>query len=43
VQSIFGPFLIGTRFAEDHAAAAALPGHRFDPCVIHPAVVVDKE
>jgi transposase len=41
VQSIFGPFLIGTRFAEDHAAAA-LPGHRFDPCVIHPAVVVDK-
>jgi hypothetical protein len=42
VQSIFGPFLIGTRFAEDQAAAAALPGHRFDPCVIHSAVVVDK-
>lgn len=42
VQSLFGPFLIGTRFAEDHAAAAALPGPRFDPCVIHSAVVVDK-
>jgi hypothetical protein len=42
VQSLFGPFLIGARFAEEHAAAAALPGHRFDPCVIHPAVAVDK-
>jgi transposase len=42
VQSLFGPFLIGTRFAEDYAAAAALPGPRFDPCVIHSAVVVDK-
>jgi hypothetical protein len=42
VQSLFGPFQIGTRFAEEQAAAAAaLPGHRFDPCVIHPAVVVD--
>ena len=42
VQSLFGPFAIATRFAEDQNAAAPLPGHRFDPWVIHPAVPVDK-
>ena len=42
VQSLFGPFLIGTRFAEEQAAAAPLPDHRFDPCVIRPAAAVDK-
>jgi transposase len=42
VQSLSGPFLIGTRFAEEQAAAAPLPDHRFDPCVIRPAVSVDK-
>ena len=30
------------RFAEDLAAAGPLPTHRFDPCVIHQAVAVDK-
>jgi transposase len=42
VQSLSGPFLIGTRFAEEQAAAAPLPDHRFDPCVIRPAASVDK-
>ena len=42
VQSLFGPFAIKDRLAEDLAAAAPLPAHRFDPCVIHPAVAVDK-
>ena len=42
VQSLFGPFTIKDRLAEDLAAAAPLPRHRFDPCVIRPAVVVDK-
>jgi transposase len=42
VQSLFGPFTIKDRLAEDLAAAAALPVHRFDPCVIRPAVAVDK-
>ena len=42
VHSLLGPFVIGTRFAEDQAAAAPLPKHRFDPCVICPAVAVDK-
>jgi transposase len=42
VQSLFGPFEIGTRFAEEQAAAAPLPLHRFDACVIHPAVTADK-
>ena len=42
VQSLSGPFLIGTRFAAEQAAAAPLSGHRFDPCVIRPAAVVDK-
>ena len=42
VQSLFGSFLIQDRLAEDRAAALPLPAHRFDPCVIHPAVDVDK-
>src|SRR5262249_9450956 len=42
VQSLFGPLAIKDRLAEDLAAAAPLPAHRFDPCVIRPAVVVDK-
>jgi transposase len=42
VQSLFGPFTIKDRLAEDLAAATPLPVHRFDPCVIRPAVVVDK-
>jgi transposase len=42
VQSLFGPFVIEDCFAEDRAAAGPLPTHRFDPCVIHQAVAVDK-
>jgi transposase len=42
VQSLLGPFTIKDRFAEDLAAATTLPKHRFDPCVIRPAVTVDK-
>lgn len=42
VQSLTGPFTIKDRFAEDLAAAAPLPAHRFDACVIKPAVAVDK-
>lgn len=42
VRSLFGPFVIGTRFAEEQAAASPLPNHRFDPCVIRPAAQVDK-
>ena len=42
MQSLFGPFTIRDRLAEDRAAAAPLPTHRFDPCVIAPAVAVDK-
>ena len=42
VQSLFGPFVIGTRFAEEQAVAVPLPPHRFDPCVIRPAAPVDK-
>jgi hypothetical protein len=42
VQSLSGPFTIKDRLAEDLAAAAPLPRHRFDPCVIKPAVAVDK-
>jgi transposase len=42
VQSLSGPFTIKDRLAEDLAAAAPLPVHRFDPCVIKPAVAVDK-
>jgi transposase len=41
-QSLFGPFEIGTRFAEEQAVASRLPPHRFDPCAIRPAVSVDK-
>ena len=42
VLSLSGPFTIRDRLAEDLAAAAPLPRHRFDPCVIRPAVAVDK-
>jgi Mu transposase, C-terminal domain len=42
VQSLFGPFIIKDRLAEDRAAATPLPTHRFDPCVVRPAGVVDK-
>jgi transposase len=42
VQSLFGPFVIKDRFAEEIAAAAPLPAHRFDPCAIHQAVAVDR-
>ncbi len=42
VKSSSGQFVIGTRFAEEKAAAAPIPKHRFDPCVIRPAVPVDK-
>lgn len=42
VRSLVGPFTIGDRLAEDLAAASPLPGRRFEPCVIHPAIGVDK-
>ena len=42
VQSLLGPFTIRDRLAADLAAATPLPAHRFDPCVIRPAVAVDK-
>jgi hypothetical protein len=42
VQSLCGPFVIADRLAEELAAAWPLPPHRFDPCVIRPAVPVDK-
>jgi hypothetical protein len=42
VHSLFGPFTIKDRLAEDRAAATHLPAYRFDPCVVRPAVVVDK-
>jgi transposase len=42
VRSLTGPFTIRDRLAEDLAAATPLPAHRFDPCVIRPAVAVDK-
>jgi transposase len=42
VQSRFGAFEIGARFAEEKAAAAPLPLHQFDACVIRPAADVDK-
>ena len=38
VQSTFGPFQIGTRFAEEKVAATPLPKYPFDLCVIRPAV-----
>jgi hypothetical protein len=42
VQSLFGPFKISDRFAEEQANAAALPSTCFDACVIRSAAVVDK-
>jgi hypothetical protein len=42
VQSLFGPFKIGDRFAEEQATAAPLPSIGFDTCVIRPAASVDK-
>jgi transposase len=42
VQSLSGHFTIKDRLAEDLAAGAPLPGYRFEPCVIRPAVGVDK-
>lgn len=42
VQSLLGPFLIKDRFDEERTAAAPLPPYRFDACVIHQAVAVDK-
>jgi hypothetical protein len=42
VQSLFGPFTIQDRLAEDLAAALPLPQHRFDPCVIRTGAEVDK-
>jgi hypothetical protein len=42
VQSLLGPFTIKDRLTEDLAAATPLPKHRFEPCVIRPAVAVDK-
>jgi transposase len=42
VQSLFGPFLIADRLAEELAAALPLPQHRFDPWVIRAAVAVDQ-
>jgi len=42
VRSLFGPFAIKDRLAEDLAASTPLPPHRFDPCAIHPAAMVDK-
>jgi transposase len=42
VQSCFGPFKIGARFAEEQATAAPLPDTCFDACVIRSAAPVDK-
>jgi transposase len=42
VQSLFGPFTIKDRLAEDLAAAMALPRHRFDPCITETGLVADK-
>jgi transposase len=42
VQSLFGPFKIGARFAEEQAKAAPLPTTCFDTCTIRSAVPVDK-
>jgi hypothetical protein len=41
VQSLFGPFKIKDRLA-DELAAAPLPRHRFDPCITELGVVADK-
>jgi hypothetical protein len=42
VHALSGPFTISDRLAEDLAAATPLPVHRLDPCVLRPAVAVDK-
>jgi transposase len=42
VRSLAGPFTIKDRLAEDLASALPLPRDQFEPCVIHPAVAVDK-
>ncbi len=42
VQSLLGPFTIKDRLVENLAGATTLPKYRFDPCVIRPAVAVDK-
>jgi hypothetical protein len=42
VRSLAGPFTIKDRFAEDLASALPLPRDRFEACVVHPAVAVDK-
>ena len=42
VRSLAGPFVIRDRLADDLVSASPLPGDRFEPCVIHPAVGVDK-
>ena len=42
VQSLFGLFKIGDRFAEEQATAAPLPDVGFDACVIRPPASVDK-
>src|SRR6185437_15310138 len=42
VRSLFGPFTIRDRLAEDLAAATTLPAYPFDACVVRPAVAVDK-
>jgi transposase len=42
VRSLAGPFTIKDRLAEDLASASPLPRDRFEACVIHPAVAVDK-
>lgn len=42
VQSLFGPFLIKDRLAEDLATASLPPKYRFDACVVKPGIGVDK-
>jgi transposase len=42
VQSLFGPFTIRDRLADDLATATPLATSQFDACVIRPAVAVDK-
>ena len=42
VQSLSGPFLIAARFAEERIVAGWLPSRPFDPCVVRPAIRVDK-
>ncbi len=42
VQSMFGPFTVKDRLAEDLAASSPPPPHRFDPCVIRTGLGVDK-